>query len=637
MIDGRRRRVLWGALLVVMVCAAYGPALRAQWVWDDDAHVTANPTLRAVGGLYRIWFDLGALPQYYPLVHTTFWIEYRLWGPRPPGFHLVNILIHAASAVLLWRLLRRLSVPGAWLAAAIFALHPVQVESVAWVTERKNVLSGLFYLASLHAFLGFFKLSDAGRSGERGSRTGLYGIGFALFLAAMLSKTVCASLPVVVGLLIWWKRGRVTRPELLALAPVAAVGATLGLLTAWLEKHHVGAEGAEWGLTAVERSLVAGRALWFYAAKLLWPVDLTFVYPRWQVDPGAFRQYLYPAAAVGAVAVLWALRHRIGRGPVTAVACFVIVLFPALGFFDVYPMRYSYVADHFQYHASVALIAAAAAAGVAALARWPAAGRVAAAVLLGTLATLTWSQSRVYRDAETLWRDTLAKNPRAWMAHNNLGEILVWRGEVEEGIAHYVETLRLKPDHAKARSNLGAALASQGRLEEALVHLEEARTLRPEVPGIRFNLGLVLFQLGRMDEAERELAETLRLSPDHARAHELLANLLAMRGRIDDAVRHLEAALRIDPALASARFNVAGLLHSQGRLERAAAHYREHLTRWPLDGQARLGLAVVLMDQGRLEEAREELETALRNRPDDRGARELLERIRSLRPDGGRP
>jgi len=620
---------MWGGLIVLMACLAYTPALRAHWIWDDDAYVTENPTLRTAGGLYRIWFDVRALPQYYPLVHTTFWIEYRIWGANPFGYHLVNILLHAASAVLLWRLLRRLSVPGAWVAGAVFALHPVSVESVAWVTERKNVLSVLLYLASLHCFVGYYGLDRDGDPTRRRAAGEIrsYASGVVFFVAAMLSKTVSASLPVIVALLIWWKRGRLTRGELIPLAPVAVFGATLGLLTAWLEKHHVGAEGAEWTMTFLERCLVAGRALWFYAWKLIWPVELTFVYPRWRIDSGMPWLYLFPLAVFAVIVTLWSFRDRIGRGPLTAVLCFVTALGPALGFFDVYPMRYSYVADHFQYHASAALIALAVAVAASLLARSPTAARVAAAVLLIALSTLTWRQAGSYRDEETLWRKTLARNPGAWMAHNNLGEILVRQGKLDEGIEHYLETLRLKPDHANARSNLGAALASQGKLDEAVAPLREALSLTPDVAQIRLNLGIVLFQLGRLDEAVSELAEAIRLAPDYARAHEMLATVFAMQGRLGEAVDRYEDALRLAPALSSARYNLAQTLQSLGQLDRAAVHYREHLRRHPRDGQARVALAAMLIDQERLAEARSELDQALRIRPDDAGARELLSEV----------
>ncbi|HEX5042342.1 MAG TPA: tetratricopeptide repeat protein [Candidatus Polarisedimenticolaceae bacterium] len=525
---------------------AYLPVLGAGYIWDDDHHLTANPTLQAQGGLAQIWFDVHALPQYYPLVHTTFWIETRLWGLHPLGFHLVNVLLHGLGAVLLWRVLRRLEVPGAWVAAAIFALHPIQVESVAWITERKNVLSGVFYFAALDAFLRWYGVGP--ESGPR-RRTALIA-GYAFFLAAMLSKTVAATLPVILLLLLWWKRGRLTRHDLLPTVPLCVVGAALGLTTAWLEKHHVGAEGAEWSLTLLERVLVAGRALWFYAGKLAWPATLTFIYPRWDLRTWGI---VFPLAVVGVVLALWTWRVRLGRGPVTAVLCFAAALGPALGFLDVYPMRYSFVADHFQYLAGAALLSLAVAASAPAWRRFPQASRVAAVLVLVLLGALTSARARVYRDEETLWRDTLAKNPGAWMAHNNLGQLLVRRGELQEGMTHYLETLRLKPDHVNARSNLAVALATQGRFSEAERVLRDAIALLPDLAELHYNLGTVLASTGRFDDARQEYAEAVRLVPGYGKARLNLVRVLVALGRFPEARAQLEEEVRLHPDNATAR------------------------------------------------------------------------------------
>ena len=344
-----------GLFLVAATVLAYQPVWHAGFIWDDDVYVTNNLTLRSVDGLRQIWCKLTATPQYYPLVHTSFWLEYHLWGLNPVGYHVVNVLLHALAAILLWRVLVRLQLPGAWLAAGIFALHPVAVESVAWVTERKNVLAAVFYFAAALAYL-------RGRRRERmaESKSGVslrwYFLAFALFVAALLSKTTACSLPAAMLLVIWWKRGRIAGRDVWPLLPFFAAGVALGLVTSWLERTHVGAQGPEWAFSFPERCLIAGRAVWFYAGKLFWPANLTFIYPRWQINTGAWWQWIFPVAALAVVAVLWRLRRRIGRGPLVAVLFFGGTLLPALGFTNVYPMRYSFVADHFQYLASVGLI-----------------------------------------------------------------------------------------------------------------------------------------------------------------------------------------------------------------------------------------------------------------------------------------
>ena len=463
-----KETALWAALIVVMTFVAYVPALQGGFVWDDDAYVTRNATLRDLEGLRRIWLEPTSFPQYYPLVFTTFWLEYHLWGLDPFGFHVTNVLLHASSAVLLWLLLRRLGVPGAWLAAAIFALHPVEAESVAWVTERKNVLSGLFYLAAFHAYWSFADGEAPAHPASRRNRWAMYAASVLLFACALLAKTVTGSLPAALLLASCWKRGRVRAREVLALVPLVLVGVASGLNTAWMEKHVVGAQGTEWTLTFVERCCIAGRALWFYAAKIVWPYPLTFVYPRWHVDPSVWWQVLLPVAAVAVVVALWCLRRRIGRGPLAATLFFAGTLFPALGFFDFYPMRYSFVADHFQYLASIGLVTLLAALATRVAGRQREVGSVAAAVLLVTLGAFTWRQGAIYANLETLWRDTVAKNPDAALAHNNLGLILDGRDRVDEAVAHYREALRLKPDFVEAQSNMGLALIRLGVAQDQL-------------------------------------------------------------------------------------------------------------------------------------------------------------------------
>lgn len=340
-----------GLLLAVSVFIAYQPVLRGGFIWDDDDYVTNNWTLHDFNGLKHIWFDTQATPQYYPLVHTTFWLEYHAWKLNPVGYHVVNVLLHALGSILLWRVLKRLELPGAWLAAAVFALHPVNVESVAWITERKNVLSAVFFFAAAWAYLRF-----AGESEGKKRRWSWWLAALCLFVCALLSKTVACSLPAVLLLVRWWKKKRLQAGDVLPMVPFFIAGLWLGLQTARLEEHHVGASGAEWSFSLGERCLIAGRALWFYAGKLVWPVKLTFVYPRWQMDAGIWWQWLFPAAALAIVATLWFARKRIGRGPLVAVLVFAGALFPALGFVNVYPMRFSFVADHFQYLASIGII-----------------------------------------------------------------------------------------------------------------------------------------------------------------------------------------------------------------------------------------------------------------------------------------
>ena len=590
-------------VLIAVTVLAYLSVIRGGgFIWDDNSYVTDNLLLRSGRGLWDIWTRIGhgrgGTLQYYPLVFSSFWVEYHLWQLRPLGYHLVNVLLHGLNAVLVWRILRRLRAPGALLAGAIFALHPVHVESVAWVAERKNVLSGFFYLLSLLSYLRFCGMTEAGETSpeERRPRRRFYFLSFFLFLCALASKTVTGTLPAAILLILWWKNGRLGWRDFLLAAPMLILGAGSGLLTAHLEKYELGAHGRDWALTGVEHGLLAGRIPWFYAGRLLWPSRLTFIYPRWNVSQADWLQYLFPLAACAAIASLWAAREKIGRGPLTAALFFIGTLAPALGFVNVYPMRFSFVADHFQYLASLGLIALFAAAAARASLRLesrigPNFGKtalLAAGTGLLPLGILTWRQGRIYKDADQVWIDTIEKNPSSWMAYNNLGLDLARQGKLEEAIPRYQAALRVRPDLEEIHYNLGVAFALQGRL----------------------------------DEAAEQFRETLRILPDSADARENLGVTLARQGRPDEAITQFQAALRINPGLIDARNNLSGVLDNQalafagqGKLEKAAARFGEALRMNPESLEAHFNLGVCLSSQGKADEALKEYKEALRIDP----------------------
>jgi Flp pilus assembly protein TadD len=595
--------------LVVLTAVAYGPAYRADFIWDDDDYVTDNAALDSLGGLARIWTVPGAVPQYYPLTFTSFWLEHRFFGDAPFGYHVTNVALHALNAVLVWLVLLRLGIPGAWLAAAIFAVHPVHVESVAWVTERKNVLSGACYLGALLAALAF---AAEPRETERRRHAVLV---VALFVAALLSKTVTCSLPVILLLLAWWRNGRIERRELVAALPLLGVGIALALVTIWMERTHVGATGALFELSPWQRVLIAGRALWFYVATLLWPHPLSFVYPRWTVDPSVWWQWLPPLAAAATLAALWVARDRIGRAPFAAAAGFALTLAPALGFIDVYPMRYTFVADHYQYLASVFVIAPVAAALTIASRRLGAMAPAAALPVLALLAALTWRHATVLAGPETLWRDVIAKDPTGTMARVNLGMWLSTQGRAEEAAAVLAEALRIEPNDGEVHGNLGIVLAGIGRRDDARRHLERALALAPESAQAHSNLGNLLAADGRLDEAVVHYLAALRSDPDYPDALNNLANVLVQQGTIDEAIARYEAALAADPGYLSAHVNLATVLTRVGRNAEAIAHYRAALALDPSHFDAHRGLGAQLAARGQLDDAITELAAAARLRP----------------------
>jgi tetratricopeptide (TPR) repeat protein len=583
---------IFGLLLIAATVFAYQPVWHAGFIWDDDFYVTNNPTLRDLGGLQRIWFEVGAVPQYYPMVHTTFWLEYHLWGLNPVGYHLINVLLHAITAILLWQVLLRLQIRGAWLAVIIFALHPVEVESVAWITERKNVLSAVFYFAAALAYLRFVALEEP--SGPNRLRWYWYLGALVLFMAALLSKTMTCSLPAALLLVCWWKKGRVQRDEILPLLPFFVVGVGLGLMTAWIEKYHVGAQGAAWSLTFADRCLIAGRALWFYAGKLVWPAHLTFIYPHWKIEPEMWWQWLFPVAAVGVVAGLWLARRRIGKGPLVAVLFFAGTLGPALGFVNVYPMRYTFVADHYQYVASIGLIALAAAGITLAFKTKPFLKLAYCGALLLTLGILTWRQAGIYRNPETLWRDTLAKNQDCWMAHNNLGLLLGNQGHMEEAMEQYHKAIQINLNCFEAINNLGNALFQKGNVDEAIAHFQRALQINPDYVEAQNNLGNALLQKGSVDEAIAHYQKALQIKPDSMESHNNLGNALRKKGRVDEAIVHYQKALQINPDYAEAHNNLGNAFRQMGRMDEAIVHYQKALQIKPDNAEVQNNLARVL-------------------------------------------
>jgi tetratricopeptide (TPR) repeat protein len=544
---------LWALLLIIVTMLAYFPAWNGTPVWDDNAHLT-KPELRSLEGLARIWTQPGATQQYYPMVHTLFWVEHRLWGDWNTGYHLLNILLHCASALLLVRILRQLEIPGAWLAAGIFALHPVQVESVAWISELKNLLSGVLYFGSLSAYLKF----------DRSRNLAFYAAALVIFALGLMSKTVIATLPAVIIVIFWWKRGRLSlKDDLLPLVPFFLLGTAAGLFTAWAERTLIGAEGSDFHYSLTERVLIAGRAIWFYLSKFIWPLDLIFIYPRWQISQVAWWQYLFPAAVLALLVILiWLSRQW--RAPLAGFLFFIGTLFPVLGFLNVYPFRYSLVADHFQYLACLGIIVLVASGIVLQLKQRQLLhhpiGYGLCGALLASLTALTWHQSAMYTDIETLWRTTIERNPKAWMAHDNLGALLFREGQVNEAIVHFRKAVEIDAEQAEPQANLGNALLQKGEVDEAIAQYFNALRIKPNYAEVHYNLGNALLRNNRTDEAIDQYEKAIALRPNYAEIHNNLGIVLFQKGEVDKAIAHYQKALEIDPENLLTRANLAWAL-----------------------------------------------------------------------------
>jgi protein O-mannosyl-transferase len=565
------------AALLLTTFLAYWPALRGEMVWDDSSHVTA-PNLQSFHGLWRIWFELGATQQYYPLLHSAFWLQHRLWGDAVLGYHLVNVLLHGICACLVVLIVRRLALPGAWFAGFLFALHPVCVEAVAWISEQKSTLSGVFCLAALLVYLGFDQSRDR-RS---------YFLALGLFVLALLSKTVTATLPGVLLVIFWWQRGRLNwRRDILPLVPWFAIAVPMGLFTAWVERTYIGAVGSDFQLSLLQRFLIAGRLIWFYAAKLLLPFGLSFSYPRWAIDPSDLSQFFYLAGVIALSVVLLVVSRR-NRGPLAAFLVFAGTLSPVLGFLNVLPFRYSWAADHFQYLACLGLLIPFAAWSTAAAGQFLAKGshgaQLAAAAAVVGLAVLTMQQSATYRDEETLYRSALARNPSSWLTHNNLGTVLEKKpGQLREAVAEFKTAIDLHPIYdAQAHFNLAGAYAQLGTPEDisqAIAEYQAGLRMEPENAGAHLNLGTLLAGIpGRTGDAKSEFQKAAELDPNSAHAHANLGSLLAQAGQLPEAIGEFETAVRLDPNLAEAHFLLGAALEEMpGRTAEAIAEYRAAL------------------------------------------------------------
>ena len=523
--EERSPQWLFAGGLMAAVFIVYLPALHGGFIWDDDTHISKNAALLTPGGLRDIWIKPGATCQYYPLSFTFFWLAYHLWGLNTLGYHVLNVLLHGLASVLLWRVLKALKVPGAWLAGAIFALHPVCVMSVAWMTELKNTLSGGLALGSGWAYVRAAGLGKYERA-EQKLDWRYYVLSLVLFQLAIFAKTAVSFLPVTLGLVVWWQRKQWKWKEVLPLIPMLGIAVGMGLVTIYVEQGSGGASGEVFRVPLAERVLISGRSFWFYLGKIFFPHNLTFIYERWGVNPLAWWQWLYPLATVGVLGGLWWKRKSIGKGMFTAGMHFYVSTSLLILIVVLYMTRYSFVSDHWQYFGCMSVIALAA----AGLTRWlEGLGKnrllVEPALCTGlflVLGILTWWQCGMYQNLETLWQTTVDRNPNCSMAYNRLGGILFEKGQPVEAIASFKNALKAEPSSFEAENNLGNAYSVMRQLDEAVAHFQRACAIKPDDATIRFNYGNVLLQRGQADQAAEQFQTALEIRPNFAAPKEKL-------------------------------------------------------------------------------------------------------------------
>ncbi len=605
--------------LVLLTLVAYFPALGAGFVWDDDLHLLNHIVIRE-NGLYRVLFTADSF-TYWPVTFGSYWIEHQLWGLNPAGYHIDNVLIHAACAILLWRILLRLAIPHPWLIALLFALHPVNVESVAWVTQRKNLCSLFFFLL---AWLWFLRFEDGARRRD-------YWFALGSFVLAMLSKGSAMTLPVVLLLGVWWRKGTLTRGDLARSLPFFLVTLGLGFSEAFFQTRAVAGDAVRED-TPLQYILGAGWIAWFYIYKALLPLNLSFVYPRWEVDPSDPLAWLPNLALIALPLWFWLKRRTWGRPFFFATAYFVVTISPAMGFVHFYFLRFSYVADHYQYNsipAVIALLVWLLGRGVARIREGrPRIFALAGGALVVAYACLSFAQTRIYKDAETLWLDTLKKNPDAWLARHNYGELLFHEKRYDEARAQFDEMIRLEPDEPKGRLNLARLLAETGQYAEAREQLKTVFELLPGHPDGHFEIARTYMMENRFEEALTAYEQAIRSNPEFAGAFAGRGMAERRLGRTADAAASFERAVRFDPDNADAHLGLADLAYDAGRLNEALRGYlrvQEINPRYP---GIYNNLGIVCARMGRLDEAVELFENALREDPESDAAKRNLEQAR---------
>jgi len=591
-------RTFWLSLaLVALTAVVYWPVKDAGIIWDDKSHFLENHAVTAPDGLRAIWTTF-VLPVYYPLTFTVFWLIYQLGGSNPLPYHVVTLALHVTNAVLLLFLLRRLKVRGAWAVAALWAIHPVNVESVAWATELKNTLSAVWFFAALLCFLRY----------EQELTWKWYTGALLCFAAALLSKSSTVMLPAVLLLFAWWQHQRITRTDLARSLPFFALSLAASVVAVWAQVKEKVAEGAAraWSLRLPERLIVTGKDLWFYVSKTVCPANLMFIYPRWSHSARTMTEWLPLVGAAVAGIILWQFRRTgVGRAAGFALGYFVVALSPVLGFFDQYFYRYSFVADHFQYLASIGVISLVVAAVAGILRSSPLRLAIAGAALI-SLGFLSRQHLSIFADEEALWRDSVIRNPQAVIAQNNLGLVFYGQLQYRRAIECFDRALQADPNLAEAHYNLGLVLSELGHHPEAAAQMREALRVEPSFFKAENGLGFELVQLGQSEEADAHFRRALEFDPDYADAHINLGETLLSRGQPAEAETHFRRVVQVFPADFASHEDLGKVLFQQNRLDEAAAEFREAARVKPDDPEPHKNLADVLTAQHRLPEARRE-------------------------------
>lgn len=588
---------------------------------DDALLLTANPIIAAPNGLARIWFTTEP-SDYWPVTNTSFWIEWRLWGTDPRGYHATNVLLHAVNACLLMLVLRRLRVPGALLAALLFAIHPVGVQTVAWIAQRKNLLAMFFFLLSVHFFVrAVEERSTTPTKARWGIRNRWYWSSLTAFLLAMLSKGSVAMAPVVLLGLLWWKGRREVgwlRRGVALVAPFVLVAVLLTAVNIWFQTHGTGQTIRN--VTVAQRVAGAGAVVWFYLWKALLPIKLVFIYPQWQIDVKSLAWWLPSTATLTVTAALiWTTRRdwRWSEPLLVAWVFFIVLLVPVMGLVDVGFMQFALVADAYEYFALIGVVALAAAAWTAWYQRSVRKTLSVACVGLALMALgwTTFGQASLYRNSVSLYRAGVARFPDDWYAHYSLAKALGDVGKKAEALDELRATVQLNPADARSRYDLGAALIERHEDADAAAHLTRSVELDPSWAEAHNNLGIALLRLGREKQAYEQFEMARRLKPDFADAYANLAGVLLQRGDVQRCVELARRAVALDRNDPIAQNNLALGLTRLGEPEEALEHFDAAVHAKADYFEAHLNMGAVLGELGYTDQAILKFQDALRVQP----------------------
>jgi len=612
------KHLLHIAIIAILAGIFYAPSLRNDFIWDDDEYVYNNAAVQSSEGLKDIWFSY-KMPQYYPMVFTTFWVEHKLWGLDPYGYHAVNLALHIVNAALIYVILLHLYPPFAFAVGLLFALHPVHVETVAWITELKNILGCLFYLL---AVLGYVKYLETRQRKH-------YHFSFVAFIAALLSKSITVTFVVVPLFLKWWRREKFCRSDIVALLPFALVGLASGINTVFLEIYRVGAQGGAWEASFAEHFVLAGQIILFYLYKIAFPGELIFFYPRWQLDAGQLWQWLPLVAVIGIGISLYFAKNRYGRGAFANYLYFVCALFPALGIFSVYPMIFSYVADHFQYiaslHAIVLLV------GLMAFlfdrfarrCNWQLGAGGKAVVLYASLGVVSlffgWKimeHGKAFANLETLWTDVVTKNDRSWAAHNNLGMVYQKQGKIEKASDEFKKAIEINPEYLLAHQNLGLYYYYSDQGSSAIQEFKKTIDIDPDHADAYNNLGLVYLNLDQIDKAQDYFLTAIAKKPKMIQAHYNLAECYIVKEQYDKSIDELLVSINFHPQYYEAMNRVAQVYEMVGREDLAVYWYKRAVSVKGDYSPAHNNLGNILARRGALREAIDEYQLALQGDPE---------------------